>query len=102
MRQLELRVLIAPGAEVCDLAGHRVGTVARVHRAARARPGAADGPAAEDVVELKTGFLGRRHVYLPVSAVLDVDRNGVMLGLRKGDLEQSGWATRPAHLDDVG
>ena len=98
MRQLELRGLIAPGAAVCDLEGQRVGTVARVHPAPRARPAAADG-ATEEVVELRTGFLGRKHVYLPVSAVLDVDRDGVILGLRRSDLDRGAWGDRPAHLE---
>src|SRR5262245_43569095 len=100
MRQLELRGLIAPGAGVCDVEGQRVGTVARVHAAARTRPRV--GVAAEEVVELKVGFLGRRHLYVPVSAVLDVDRHGVILGLRKSDLERGDWGTRPTHLDGVG
>jgi len=98
MRQLELRGLIAPGAAVCDLEGHRVGTVARVHAAARARPAVGDG-AAQDVVELRVGFLGRRHLYVPVSAVLDVDRDGVILGLRRSELESGAWGHRPARLD---
>jgi hypothetical protein len=99
MRQLELKGLIPPGAEVCDLEGRRVGTVARVHAAARAQSTAGEG-AAEDMVELKVGFLGRKHLYVPVSAVLDVDREGVMLCLRKRDLDHSDWRTRPAHLDE--
>jgi hypothetical protein len=98
MRQLELRGRIPPGAAVCDLEGHRVGTVARVHGAARARPAAGAG-AAEEVVELRAGFLGRRHLYVPLNAVLDVDRDGVILGLRKSELEAGDWGTRPAHLD---
>jgi hypothetical protein len=100
MRQLELRGLIAPGAEVCDVEGNRVGTVARVHGARRARPATGDD-VAEDVVELKAGFLGRTHLYVPVSAVLDVDRGGVMLALRKRDLEHGDWSSRPANLDDA-
>ena len=99
MRQLELKGLIPPGAEVCDLEGHRVGTVARVHAGARAQPTAGDG-AVEDVVELKVGFLGRKHLYVPLSVVLDVDRGGVMLCLRKSDLDHGDWRTRPAHLDE--
>jgi len=103
MRQLELSGLIAPGAEVADVEGRKVGTVARVHRAPR--DGSAtghDGVTREDVVEVKGGFLGLKHIYLPVSAVLDVGRDGVMLGLRKSDLEHGDWASRPAHLDRTG
>ena len=103
MRQLELSPLIAPGAEVCDVEGHKVGTVARVHRAPPDRPGAQeDGATREDVVEVRGGFLGLRHLYVPVSAVLDVGREGVMLGLRKSDLEHGDWCSRPTHLDGIG
>jgi hypothetical protein len=103
MRQLELSPLIAPGAEVCDLEGHRVGTVARVHRAPPDRPAAqGDGAPPEEVVEVKGGFLGLKHLYLPVSAVLDVDRDAVMLGLRKSELEHGDWGRRPVHLDGTG
>jgi hypothetical protein len=102
MRKLELRGLIAPGAEVCDLEGEHVGTVARVHAANRVPPVVGGGDAAEDVVEVRAGFLGRKHLYVPVSAVLDAGRDGVMLGLRKRELDRRDWGTRPAYLDQAG
>ena len=59
-RTLDL-ALIAPGMDVCDLDGERIGTVVRVRRGSTAHG---------DVVEVKTGFLGLgKHLYLPVGAI---------------------------------
>ena len=99
---------LVPGLPICDITGEKVGTVARVYRreAAMAAVGAAQGgrlPAPEDVVEVKTGFLGMgKHLYIPLSAVDAVTEEGVFLKKEREELSRQGWETKPPHLDELG
>jgi hypothetical protein len=95
---LEQRYLgpIEPGMEVCDVGGAKVGTVAHVHRAVLPP---SEAPPGEEILEVKTGFLGLgAHLYVPLSAVQEVLDAGVFLGRPKEAFEGAGWYERPAHL----
>ena len=75
---------IAPGMDVCDVSGEKVGTVTRVYR---------------EVVEVKTGPLGLgKHLYVPPSAVDGVTEAGVMLRHAKQEFHDVGLDARPAQL----
>ena len=72
---------IAPGMDVCDVSGEKVGTVARVG----------------DVVEVKTGFFGLgTHLFVPQSAVDSVTDAGVILKHPKQDFHDVGLDARPS------
>ncbi|HEV8635939.1 MAG TPA: DUF2171 domain-containing protein [Chloroflexota bacterium] len=102
LRKTEFAALIAPDMPVCDVDGAKIGTVARVHDAATGGATGAGEATREDVVEVKAGFLGLRHLYIPVSAVQDVSGDGVFLAVRNSELAHGDWQTRPSWLSDLG
>ena len=80
---------IAPGMDVCDVSGEKVGTVARVHHPL----------AASEVVEVKTGPLGfGKHLYVPLAEVDGVTEAGLILKHPKQEFHQVGLDAKP---DDV-
>ena len=101
---------LEPGMDVCDLAGDKVGTIARVHRYADAVVGASSTAPMEsaaqrpdEILEVKTGFLGLgTHLYIPVSAVHEVlNKDCVFLSHPKHEFEAQGWYQKPGHLDEL-
>jgi len=75
---------IAPGLDVCDVSGEKVGTVARV---------------LPKVIEVKTGPLGLgKHLYVPAEAVDSVTEAGVMLRHPKQEFHNAGLDARPPDL----
>ena len=102
---------IEPDMDVCDINGDKLGTVARVYRHevsavtgtdAATRPAAEASPPREEVIEVKSGFLGLgKHLYVPMSAVQDVTQGGVFLSLSKDEAESRGWDNKPAYLDEL-
>jgi hypothetical protein len=71
---------IAPGMDVCDVSGEKVGTVARVG----------------DVVEVKTGPFGLgTHLYVPQSAVDAVTDAGLILKHAKHEFHEVGLDAPP-------
>ncbi len=98
---LEQRYLgrIEPGMDVCEVGGDKVGTVAHVHRYEPVPP---EAPPGEEVLEVKTGFLGLgAHLYVPLSAVQEVLEGGVFLAKPKEAFAGAGWHDQPAHLDQL-
>ena len=77
---------IAPGMDVCDVSGEKVGTVTRVHR---------------EVIEVKTGPFGLgKHLYVPPNAVDGVTEAGVILRHPKQEFHDVGLDARPDQLTD--
>jgi hypothetical protein len=75
---------IAPGLDVCDVSGEKVGTVARVH---------------SEVIEVKTGLFGLgKHLYVPPNAVDGVTDAGVILKHPKHEFHNVGLDFPPAQL----
>src|SRR5688572_8726355 len=93
------RIHIQPGMEVFDVDAQKVGSVVHLHERA-VSPGASPGAGSdEDVIEVKTGFLGLgKHLYIPRSAVRDVTEGGVFLSAGKGKAGELGWEAKPADL----
>src|SRR5215211_1366593 len=93
--------------DVCDVDGKKVGTVAHIYRYDVAVAGSVGAPTLpsreelvprEEVIEVKTGFLGLgSHLYVPMSAVQDVNSGCVFLSRRKDDFEGLGWHEKPPH-----
>ena len=93
------RIHIQPGMDVFDMDAHKIGSVVHVHERA-VSPGAVPGAGSdEDIIEVKTGFLGLgKHLYVPRSAVRDVTEGGVFLSGGKEKARELGWETKPADL----
>ena len=71
---------IAPGIDVCDVSGEKVGTVARVG----------------DIVEVKTGLFGLgKHLYVPPGAIDGVTDAGVILKHGKHEFHNYGLDAPP-------
>lgn len=72
---------IAPGMDVCDVSGQKVGTVTRVHG---------------EVVEVKTGPFGLgKHLYVQPNAVDAVTEAAVVLRHAKQEFHAVGLDARP-------
>jgi len=75
---------VAPGLDVCDVSGEKVGTVARVY---------------SEAIEVKTGPLGLgKHLYVPPDAVDAVTEAGVILRHAKQEFHTVGLDARPDQL----
>jgi hypothetical protein len=81
--------LVAPGMDVCDVSGEKVGTVARVHR-----------PAVDaEVFEVKTGPFGLgKHLYVPADEVEAVTEAGLILKHAKQEFHEYGLDAKPEDL----
>jgi hypothetical protein len=102
---------LRPGMDVCDVAGDKVGTISHVYRHADAVVGAggssttvpsAEPPTRDEIIEVKTGFLGLgHHYYIPVSAIQDALEESVFLAEPKSAFDRLGWHNRPDYLDEL-
>ena len=80
---------IAPGMDVCDVSGEKVGTVARVYHPA----------SAQDVVEVKTGPFGLgKHLFVPRDEVDAVTEAGLILKHAKQEFHDFGLDSKPEDL----
>lgn len=92
---------IQPGMDVCDLRGSKIGKVSQVHHVGH-QPDQAAASVADEVLEIKTGFLGLgRRLYVPRSAVQEVLAESLFLSVPKHDLEALGYFQKPASLSRV-
>jgi hypothetical protein len=108
MQERHLGRLI-PGMDVCDIGGDKVGTISHVYRYAEAGVsttglGASTSPEGpptdEEVLEVKTGFLGLgSHLYIPLSAIQETLNDCVFVSKSKDEFESLGWHEKPSYLD---
>lgn len=96
---------IRPDMDVCDMNGDKIGTVVHAYRYDLARVGGTAGtdtPQYDEVMEVKTGFLGLgARLYIPISAVHDVGAGAVFLSKRRDEIEEGQWEARPEFLDQL-
>ena len=97
---------IEPDMDVCDIDGDKIGTVAHVYRHDLARVGAdtsAPSPVRDEVVEVKTGFLGLgKHFFVPTGAIEDVTQSCVFLSKTADEVKHNeDWQQKPSYLDDL-
>jgi hypothetical protein len=97
---------IVPDMDVCDINGDKVGTIAHVYRHEFAGAGVGDasgrGIPADDIVEVKTGFLGLgKHYYVPMSAIQEVTQGSVFVSKSREEISNTGWDSKPPHLDEL-
>jgi len=82
---------IAPGMDVCDVSGEKVGTVTRVHHPTPA----------QDIIEVKTGMFGLgKHLFVQNDEVDAVTEAGLILRHAKQDFHDAGLDARPDGLTD--
>jgi len=82
---------IAPGMDVCDVSGEKVGTVARVHHEAATR----------EIIEVKTGPLGLgKHLYVPTTEVDAITDAAIVLKHPKQEFHEAGLDARPESVTD--
>ena len=88
---------IADGMDVCDADGEKIGTVARVHHPAPAATAGGVAAAHEEVVEVKSGFLGLgSHYYVPAGGIQTLGEGCLVLNRPKDALED--WKSKPGYL----
>ncbi len=98
---------IAPGMDVCDIAGDKIGTIAHLHRRNSVGEAGGEGPTtaitpAEEVMEVRTGFLGLgKHLYIPVTAVQEVLTDAVFLSKGRDSFADLGYEQKPDGLAEL-
>ena len=97
---------IESGMDVCDINGDKLGSVERVYRYDLATVGhSSDGgsPPHDEVLEVKTGFLGLgKHLYIPMTALSDVTPGAVFLSKAHDEIKQiDDWSDKPSYLDEL-
>ena len=85
---------VAPGQELCDVNGEKVGTIARVYRE-DVSPTEGASPVQDEVVEVKTGFMGLgQKLYVPVSAIAETTEAAVFVD-KPADEFDGEWRRKP-------
>jgi hypothetical protein len=102
---------IEPDMDVCDMNGDKIGSISRVyrHEMAAVTAGGAETSGTplpestrEEIVEVKTGFLGLgRHLYVPMRDIQEVTQGCVFVNKSKDDVDNLEWTTRPDYLDQL-
>jgi hypothetical protein len=97
---------LTEGMEVCDSAGQKFGSIARVYRHDAALTGVSSraGSAPRDeLIEVRTGFLGfGRHIFVPVGCIEEVTPNCIFLKTSADEAKhKEEWRFKPSYLDDL-
>jgi len=91
---------ITPGMDVCDVTGDKVGSIAHIYRYDEATEPNVAMHANDEIMEIKTGFLGLgHHYYVPVSAVQEVLTDSVFLSVSRESFDERGFSDKPEHFD---
>ena len=89
---------LLPGQELCDVNGEKVGTISHVYRE-EVTPETGTAPAHDEVVEVKTGFMGLgQRLYVPVSAIAETTEAAVFVD-KAADEFDGDWKRKPDHID---
>jgi hypothetical protein len=97
---------IVPGMDVCDRNSEKVGTVAHVYRyepAVMSMAGGSSRLPQQELVEVKTGFLGLgKRLYLPYGFIQEVTEGGVFLSKAADEVMHNDMLHyKPSYLDDL-
>jgi hypothetical protein len=91
---------ITPGMDVCDVTGEKVGSISHIYRFDEATEADPAARAGEEIIEVKTGFLGLgTHYYIPLSAVQEVLTDSIFLSKSREMFSELGYDNKPAHMD---
>jgi len=90
---------IVPGMDVCDVTGEKVGSISHIYRFDEATEEGATARAGEELIEVKTGFLGLgKHLFIPMSAVQEVLTDSIFLTKSRESFGELGYEEKPAHF----
>ena len=93
---------IVPGMDVCDITGEKVGTIAHIYRFDEATDDTISAQAGEELIEVKTGFLGLgKHLYVPMSAVQEVLTDSIFLSKSREAFGELGYEEKPAYFEQL-
>jgi hypothetical protein len=94
---------ITPGMDVCDVTGEKVGSISHMYGFADAtEEGVTPARTGDEVIEVKTGFLGLgKHYYFPLSAVQEVLTDSIFLSKSRETFEELGYENKPASLAEL-
>jgi hypothetical protein len=116
---------ITPGMDVCDVTGEKVGSIAHIYHLdestagtapstegaaaevvsesmPQSTPGTAPARTGEEILEVKTGFLGLgKHWYIPISAVQEVLTDSIFLSKSRDAFKELGYENKPEHLAEA-
>ena len=93
---------IVPGMDVCDVTGEKVGSIAHIYRFDEATEEATPARPGEELIEVKSGFLGLgKHYYVPMSEVQEVLTDSIFLSKSRETFEELGYTEKPAHFADL-
>jgi len=93
---------IVPGMDVCDITGEKVGSIAHIYRFDDATEETAAARAGDELIEVKTGFLGfGKHFYIPMNAVQEVLTDSIFLSKSRETFEDLGYTEKPAHFAEL-
>ncbi len=97
---------LAQGMDVCDSEGAKIGTVAHVYRydpIVMSTVGGSGNLPRDELVEVKTGFLGLgRHLFVPMGVIQEVTSGCVFLSKSGDEVKHNeAWQYRPSYLDEL-
>jgi len=93
---------IVPGMDVCDVTGEKVGSIAHIYRFDEATEDATSARAGDELIEVKTGFLGLgKHLYIPMSVVQEVLTDSIFLSKSRESFGELGYEEKPAHFAEL-
>jgi hypothetical protein len=93
---------IVPGMDVCDITGEKVGSIAHIYRFDEATEDTISPRAGEELIEVKSGFLGPgKHYYNPMSAVQEVLTDSIFISKSRESFEELGFTEKPAHFSEL-
>ncbi len=93
---------ITPGMDVCDVTGDKVGSIAHIYhvdQGAETTDGATPARTGDEILEVKTGFLGLgKHYYIPMNDVQEVLTDSIFLSKSREAFAELGYDEKPAHF----
>ena len=93
---------IVPGMDVCDITGEKVGSISHIYRFDESTEESAATRAGEELIEVKTGFLGfGKHLYIPMNAVQEVLTDSIFLSKSRESFDELGYEEKPAHFAEL-
>lgn len=93
---------IMPGMDVCDVTGEKIGSISHIYRFDDATTDQAGMQTGEELIEVKTGFLGLgKHLYIPMSVVQEVLTDSIFLSKSRESFAELGYEEKPAHFAEL-
>ena len=97
---------IVKGVVVLDRGGSKVGTVERAYRyspVAMSAGGGAEQLPPDEIVEVKTGFLGLgKRMFVPIGAIEEVSGGNLFLSKSSNEIDNADdWHERLSYLDEL-